>query len=44
MDEKGTVLSTEKKPLAAGKYGLVATLIDKVSGKKGEAKMGFTVK
>ncbi|MBP7706478.1 MAG: hypothetical protein KA243_04445 [Candidatus Aminicenantes bacterium] len=44
MDEKGTVLSTEKKPLGAGKYGLVATITDKVSGKKGEARMGFTVK
>lgn len=44
MDEKGTVLSTEKKPLPAGKYGLVATLADKVSGKKGEARMPFAVK
>lgn len=43
QDEKGTVLSTEKKPLPAGKYTLVATVTDKVSGKKGEAKMPFTV-
>lgn len=43
QDEKGTVLSTEKKPLPAGKYTLVATITDKVSGKKGEAKMPFTV-
>lgn len=43
QDEKGTVLSTEKKPLPAGKYTLVATVTDKVSGKKGETKMPFTV-
>jgi hypothetical protein len=43
QDEKGTVLSTEKKPLGAGKYTLVATVTDKVSGKKGEAKMPFAV-
>jgi hypothetical protein len=44
MDEKGTVLGTEKKPLPAGKYSLVATIADKVSGKKGEARMAFVVK
>lgn len=43
QDEKGTVLSTEKKPLPAGKYTLVADITDKVSGKKGQAKMPFTV-
>jgi hypothetical protein len=43
QDEKGTVLSTEKKPLGPGKYILVATVTDKVSGKKGEAKMPFAV-
>jgi hypothetical protein len=43
QDEKGTVLSTEKKPLGPGKYTLVATVTDKVSGKKGEAKMPFAV-
>lgn len=44
MDEKGTVLGTEKKPLAAGKYNLAVTITDKISGKKGEAKMGFSVR
>jgi hypothetical protein len=44
MDEKGTVLSTEKKALGAGKYILVVNITDKVSGKKAEAKMDFTVK
>jgi hypothetical protein len=43
QDEKGTVLSTEKKPLGAGKYTLVATITDKVSSKKGETRMPFTV-
>lgn len=43
QDEKGTVLSTEKKPLPAGKYTLAVTITDKVSGKKGETKMPFTV-
>jgi hypothetical protein len=43
QDEKGAVLSTEKKPLPAGKYTLVATVTDKVSGKKGETKMPFSV-
>jgi hypothetical protein len=43
VDEKGTVLSTEKKPLPAGKYNLLVTVLDKVSGKKGETKMAFAV-
>ncbi|HMA53859.1 MAG TPA: hypothetical protein VKT17_05330 [Acidobacteriota bacterium] len=43
MDEKGTVLSTDKKPLPAGKYTLAVTVLDKVGNKKGEAKMAFTV-
>jgi hypothetical protein len=44
MDEKGTVLSTEKKPLSAGKYSLVITIADKVSGKKADTKLAFSVK
>jgi hypothetical protein len=44
MDEKGTVLSTDKKPLDAGKYNLAITVTDKVSGKKTETKMAFSVK
>ncbi len=44
MDEKGTVTKTEKKPLPAGKYILVVNVLDKVSGKKGETKLTFTVK
>lgn len=44
MDEKGAVLGTEKKPLDAGKYVLAVTITDKVSGKKGEAKMAFSVR
>jgi hypothetical protein len=43
MDEKGTVLSTEKKALPAGKYSLAVSVTDKVSGKKGETKMAFSV-
>jgi hypothetical protein len=43
MDEKGTVLSTEKKPLPAGKYTLAVTVTDKVGNKKGETKMAFSV-
>jgi hypothetical protein len=43
MDEKGTVLSTEKKALPAGKYNLAVTVLDKVSSKKAETKMAFTV-
>jgi hypothetical protein len=44
MDEKGTVLSTEKKPLAAGKYNLAITVTDKISGKKADTKMAFSVR
>ena len=44
VDEKGTVLSTEQKPLPAGKYVLVVTIADKISGKKGETKLAFAVK
>lgn len=44
MDEKGTVTKTEKKPLPAGKYILAVNVLDKVSGKKGETKMPFSVK
>jgi hypothetical protein len=44
MDEKGTVLGTERKPLDAGKYNLAISIADKVSGKKGETKLGFSVK
>ena len=43
MDEKGTVLSTEKKPLPAGKYTLAVTVVDKISSKKAETKMAFSV-
>jgi len=43
MDEKGTVLSTEKKALPAGKYSLAVSVLDKVGNKKGETKMAFTV-
>lgn len=44
QDEKGTILSTDKKPLDPGKYVLAVTVLDKVTGNKGEAKMPFTVK
>jgi hypothetical protein len=44
LDEKGTVLNEDKKPLAAGKYNLAITIDDKVSGKKAETKMAFSVK
>jgi hypothetical protein len=44
LDEKGTVLGEEKKPLGAGKYNLAITIDDKVSGKKAETKMAFSVK
>jgi hypothetical protein len=43
QDEKGTVLSTDRKPLGPGKYTLAVTVTDKVTNKKGEAKMPFTV-
>lgn len=44
LDEKGTVLSEEKKPLVAGSYNLAITVTDKVSGKKADTKMAFSVK
>ncbi|RPJ01131.1 MAG: hypothetical protein EHM31_06555 [Candidatus Aminicenantes bacterium] len=44
MDEKGTVLSTEKKALPAGNYNLTVKILDKVSGKKADTKMAFSVK
>ena len=44
QDEKGTVLSTEKKALPAGKYILVVNVNDKTSGKKADTKMAFSVK
>jgi hypothetical protein len=44
LDEKGTVLSEEKKPLVAGSYNLAITVTDKVSGKKTDTKMAFSVK
>jgi hypothetical protein len=44
MNEKGEVLSTDKKPLDPGKYVLAITLTDKVSSKKAETKMGFSVR
>jgi hypothetical protein len=43
IDEKGTVLSQEKKPLASGTYTLVIEITDKISGRKGETKVGFKV-
>jgi hypothetical protein len=44
LDEKGTVLGEEKKPLVAGSYNLAITVTDKVSGKKADTKMAFSVK
>jgi len=44
MNEKGEVLSTDKKPLDAGKYNLAITVTDKVTGKKADAKMDFSVR
>jgi len=41
-DDKGERL--EKRPLPAGKYILLANVTDKVSGMKGQAKVGFEVK
>jgi hypothetical protein len=41
-DDKGERI--EKRPLPAGKYVLLATVTDKVSGMKGETKIGFEVK
>ena len=44
MDEKGTVLSVDKKPLDPGKYNLAITVLDKVSSKKTDVKMVFSVR
>jgi hypothetical protein len=44
MNEKGEVLGVEKKPLDAGKYNLAITILDKVSSKKTDAKMAFSVR
>jgi len=44
MDEKGNVLSTDKKALPAGNYSLAVNITDKVSGKKADTKMAFSVK
>jgi hypothetical protein len=41
-DDKGE--RVEKKPLPAGKYVLLANVADKVSGMKGQTKVGFEVK
>jgi hypothetical protein len=41
-DDKGE--RTEKRPLPAGKYTLLCHILDKVSGRKGETKVGFEVK
>ncbi|OGD20643.1 MAG: hypothetical protein A2Y70_08055 [Candidatus Aminicenantes bacterium RBG_13_64_14] len=41
-DDKGERI--EKRPLPAGKYVLLANVMDKVSGMKGETKVGFEVK
>ena len=41
-DDKGE--RTEKRPLSAGKYVLLANVTDKVSGLKGQTKVGFEVK
>jgi hypothetical protein len=44
QDDKGNVLSEERKPLGAGNYTLAITVTDKVSGKKADTKMPFAVK
>jgi len=44
VDEKGTVLSSEKKPLTAGSYTLVVKVNDKVSGLKGESRVAFKLR
>lgn len=44
MNEKGEVLSTDKKPLDPGKYGLAISVTDKVTGKKADTKMDFSVR
>ncbi|MCX6568913.1 MAG: hypothetical protein NT147_07695 [Candidatus Aminicenantes bacterium] len=41
-DDKGERI--EKRPLPAGKYVLLANVTDKVSGMKGQTKVGFEVK
>jgi hypothetical protein len=41
-DDKGE--RVEKRPLPAGKYVLLANVTDKVSGMKGQTKVGFEVK
>jgi hypothetical protein len=41
-DDKGE--RVEKRPLPAGKYILLAHVTDKISGMKGETKVGFEVK
>ena len=41
-DDKGERI--EKRPLPAGKYFLLANVTDKVSGMKGQTKVGFEVK
>jgi hypothetical protein len=43
-DEKGTVIKTEKKPLAAGKYALLCHVMDKVAGTKTDTKLDFEIK
>ncbi len=42
--EDDKVVKEEKKALEAGKYALVIKIEDKVSGKKGEARMPFEIK
>jgi len=37
-------LSTDKKALPAGNYSLAVNITDKVSGKKADTKMAFSVK
>jgi len=44
LDDKGTVVKSEKRPLPAGKYVLLAQITDKVSGFKAETKVAFEVK
>jgi hypothetical protein len=44
MNEKGEVLSTDKKPLDPGKYVLAIAITDKVSGKKADTKLNFSVR
>jgi len=44
MNEKGEVLGVEKKPLDPGKYNLAITVLDKVSNKKTDVKMAFSIR